>query len=153
MESGQSIKAANLFSGSVCFKSFFRLEIRRKIYFAVWLVRNKWKFVPIPEFVTLITCLKGHKSLGLLYYCQLGHEGYGAGPIDRQTDRQLNLLSCLGTAKNVESKQTERCKNLQKKNWTNETPKKSFYEKKKQKIKVAGDKTKELEICTRKLSL
>ena len=51
------------------------------------------------QVVTLIKCLKGHKSLGLLFNCQLGHEGDGAGQTDQQTDRQWNLLSCLETAK------------------------------------------------------
>ena len=47
--------------------------------------------------VTLITCLKVHKSLGLLHNCQLGHEGNG----NRPTDRQLNLSICLGTAESL----------------------------------------------------
>ena len=41
--------------------------------------------------VTLITYLKGHKSLGLLYNCQLGHEGNMV--TDRPTDnRQTQWL-------------------------------------------------------------
>ena len=53
--------------------------------------------------VTLITCLKGHKSPGFLYNCQQGHKGDGARQTNRQTNRQLNLLSCLGTAEHYQT--------------------------------------------------
>ena len=55
--------------------------------------------------ITLIKCLKGHKSLGSL--CSVGKTLVPNQPRDQRTDRQCHLLSCqtlVWTAKNKSGK-------------------------------------------------
>ena len=63
-----------------------------KVWLQVWVVIVivnvfviVFLFVRSCLIVTLITCLKGHKSPGMLYKCQLGNEGNSAQPTSRQT--------------------------------------------------------------------
>ena len=53
------------------------------------------------QLITLITCLKGSKSLSMLYGSDFQQCGFNNASCEWVSEWRGNLLSCLGTAKNL----------------------------------------------------